>query len=139
MILTLKITLLSGFYARANWEGVIEIESASSLYDLHSAIQNTLDFDNDHMYGFFISRTTRSRARVTLDDGSEDTYGSGIGNLFPLPRGKNLYYLFDYGDSWLFKIARATRANHEIDPHITYPRLISETGERPVQYPVEDE
>ena len=139
MILTLKVTLLSGAYATGKWEGVIEIHSSSLLEELHSAIQDALGFDNDHLYEFFIARTERSRERVSFDDENGGLYDSTIGSLYPLPERRNLYYLFDYGDHWLFKVARVTKANHATNPHLTYPRLARETGEKPEQYPAHDE
>ena len=64
MIWTLKIKLLFGLYAEDSWEGTLEIDGASTLDDLHNAIQRAVDFDNDHLYEFYISRTERSRDRM---------------------------------------------------------------------------
>ena len=66
MTLAFKITMLSGAYATGKWEGVIEIDSAALLDDVHLAIQDALNFDNDHMYEFFTAKTERSRQRVAL-------------------------------------------------------------------------
>lgn len=138
MIFTLKVAL---FYATENgqWEGVIEIDSSASLEDLHLAIQDAVGFDNDHLYEFFIARTERSRDRVRFDEEDGGVYDSTIESLYPLPDRKHLYYLFDYGDSWLFKIARIGKKHQEADPRLTYPRVVRETGERPIQYPVLEE
>ena len=139
MILKLKVTLLFGAYATNKWEGVIEIDSSSLLEDLHFAIQDAVGFDNDHMYEFFTARTERSREKVSFDDENGRVYESTIESLYPLPERRNLYYLFDYADHWFFKVARAGKANHEIDPKLTYPRLALETGTKPVQYPAYDD
>lgn len=138
-ILTLKLALQFGAYSCGKWEGVIEIDSSSVLEDLHFAIQDAIAFDNDHMYEFFIARTERSRDRISFDDENGGLYEPTIESLYPLPERRNLYYLFDYGDHWLFKITRINKAKHEADPHVTYPRLILETGTRPEQYPSLDE
>jgi hypothetical protein len=139
MILALKIVLLFGANATGKWEGVIEIDSSSSLEDLHFAIQSAVGFDDDHLYEFFIARTDRSRQRVTFDDENGELYERTIESVFPLPKGHHLYYLFDYGDDWTFKISRAKTRAAESSPDITYPRLILENGERPCQYPSFDD
>ena len=144
MIISLKVTLLSGAYATSKWECVIEIDSESSIEDLHLAIQSTLNFDNDHLYEFFTAKTERSRQRVAFDDENGGLYERTIESLYPLPKGHHLYYLFDYGDDWLFSIskakvvaAKAVAVKPEIDP--VFPRLIFESGERPEQYPSMDD
>ena len=55
MIWILKAELLFGAYAEEAWEGTIEIESSSTLDDLHFALLDSLNFDNDHMYRTFRS------------------------------------------------------------------------------------
>ena len=70
MLQALKVKLMSGSYANGAWEGVIEIHSSSTLEELHLAIQKATNFDNDHMYQFYIARTERSRERVSFDDES---------------------------------------------------------------------
>jgi hypothetical protein len=138
MILTLKVALLSGVNAAGKWEGVIEIHSSSLLEDLHLAIQAAVGFDNDHLYEFFVARTERSRERVSLNDENGGLYDATIGSLYPLPDRQHLYYLFDYGDYWIFRITRTNKAHQETDPHVTYPRLTHETGKQPEQYPAEE-
>ncbi len=61
MIVTLKISLGFGLYAKEGWQCVMEIDSASTLEDLHLAIQYAVNFENDHLYEFYISRTARGR------------------------------------------------------------------------------
>ena len=140
MILTLTVTLLSGAYATGKWQGVIEIHPSSSLEALHLAIQDALGFDNDHLYEFFIARTERSRDRVSFDDENGGLYDSTIESLFPLPDRRHLYYLFDYGDCWVFRVARiAAKAHQKANPRLKHPRLAQETGEKPEQYPAQDE
>ena len=135
MIIVIKVKLLVGTDTNRIWEGMIEIQSSSTLEDFHSAIQNALSFDNDHLYEFFIARNERSRERVSFDDENGELYNTTIGSLFPLPHGRHLYYLFDYGDNWLFKITKTKNNPKATEAHVTYPRLIHETGDRPEQYP----
>ncbi|MBV5296893.1 MAG: hypothetical protein JZU64_01850 [Rhodoferax sp.] len=139
MILTLKIKLQGGSYASADWEGLIEIDAADTLEDLHFAIQKAVKFGNDHLYEFRIGRTERSGNRQVFDDETGNVYEQTIGGLYPLPDKQSLYYYFDYGDSWLFKISKTRKAEHEPLQGVEYPRLIEETGKKPEQYPAYDE
>jgi len=133
--LTLKTTLLRGRYAFDRWEGLFEVDSESSLEDVHAFLQDTLNFDDDHRFMFFVARTEHSRERLTFDEEDAGVYNTTIASVFPLPKKKQLYYLFDYGDHWLFKIARARRTSSEPAPMVKYPRLLHELGTRPRQHP----
>jgi len=138
MILTLKIELIFGTYAEDNWSGIIEIDSASTLDKLHFAIQKAVKFDNDHMYEFYISRTERSRDRTVFDYENGDIYNLTLEKLYPLPERRSFYYMFDYGDCWLFKIVKMRKIPQNPVPRVKYPRLISETGKKPEQYPSDE-
>ena len=135
MTIAFKIKLLLGAYATGKWEGVIEIESSAVLDDVHLAIQSALNFDNDHMYEFFTARTERSRQRSTFDNENDETLERTFDSLFPLPKGHRLYYLFDYGDHWLFSITNVKSAVTGSESNEAIPRLVSEDGEKPEQYP----
>ncbi|NEX18800.1 plasmid pRiA4b ORF-3 family protein [Thiorhodococcus mannitoliphagus] len=132
MIWTLDIKLIRGRWATGDWSATIAIDAAATLDDLHLFIQRTLDFDNDHLSDFFVARTPTSakRTRCRFDATLED--------LFPLPKGHKLFYLFDYGDNWLFQIGRTRKKPFEPEPDSEYLRLISEQGEKPRQYPAFD-
>ena len=49
MIITLKTTLIRGRYCNGDWTANIELEESSTLEDLHHAIQEAVDFENDHL------------------------------------------------------------------------------------------
>ena len=59
MIWTLKVELLFGTYAEEEWDGLIELESSSTLEELHFSIIDAVNFENDHLYEFYVSRTER--------------------------------------------------------------------------------
>lgn len=139
MIYTLKIKLVFGLYAEDRWEGILEIDSSSTLDELHEAIQNVVKFDNDHLYEFYISRTERSRERIRFDDENGEIYTKTMGNIFPLDKNKKLFYMFDYGDSWLFQVSLSRKKSFPEEPGIKYPRLVNELGKKPEQYPNWDE
>jgi hypothetical protein len=88
MIWILKVELLFGTYAEDNWSGLIEIESSSTLEDLHFAIIDAVNFANDHLYEFYISRTERSRVRLRFSEESGKIYNTTLESLYPLEKGK---------------------------------------------------
>lgn len=135
MIWTVKIVLLNGLYATSPCTHVIEMDSGTTLEDLHLVIQQALHFGNDHLYAFFIARTPRGRDRIRYDDENGDLYGTKLADLFPLPKGRKLFYYFDYGDCWVFEVSRTRKAPFAPRPGIRYPSLIETIGENPQQYP----
>jgi hypothetical protein len=139
MIWTLKVELLFGAYAEAECIRVIEIDSSSALEDLHLAIQNAVDFDNDHLYEFYIARTERGRNRIRFDDENGGIYDVTLEQLYPLEKGGKLFYLFDYGDHWLFKITKSRKKPQEPVQGVEYPRVVETIGPNPEQYPVFEE
>ncbi len=148
MIFTLKVTLLGGMYAESECIRTIEIDSSSTLENLHLAILHAVGFDNDHLYEFYVSRTERSRDRQRFtnfdgydeeeeEDGNSDE--ETLESLFPLEKGKNLYYLFDFGDSWRFKITKSRKRPTEPEKGVRYPQIVESIGNDPEQYPSFDE
>ena len=91
MIFTLKVTLLHGWNSPDKWEATLEIDSMSPLDELHFAIQDVLEFDDDHLYEFFIARTAYSRDRRSFDD------ENGVDNVKCMENLENNYLNFlDY-------------------------------------------
>ena len=139
MIWILKVELYFGAYVEEPWEGDFEIEATSTLEDLHFAINKTIDFDDDHMYEFYISRTVSSRNKIRFDDENEEIYDRALESLYPLKKGMKLFYLFDYGDSWLFKITKSRKKPCIPVEGIEYPKLLKSIGTIPKQYPNYDD
>lgn len=134
MIWTLEIKLFQ-YDNENNWKVLVEIDSMSTLEELHYLIQYAVNFDNDHLYEFYISKTERSRDRIRFDDENEKIYSATLESIYPLEKGKKLYYLFDYGDSWLFIITKSRKKPQEALDDVEYPRIINEEGNKPDQYP----
>lgn len=139
MIATLKVTLVRGLYCEDDWTANIELDEASTLTELHDAIQMAVGFENDHSFSFFLSRTDRSRTREYFHDDDESIDTKTVKNMFPLPEKQSLYYLFDWGDEWVFKISKTRKSPQQALPGVTYPRVESELGTKPVQYPSDDD
>ena len=140
MIWTLKVTCIFGLYLEEECVRVIEVDSRSSLMDLHDAIQDAVDFDQDHLFEFFAGRHWRNR-KVKFEDSLEwedmfDTYASlSLEDIYPLEKGLKLYYHFDFGDDWYFEITRSRKKPTDPEPGVKYPRAVERIGPNPDQYP----
>jgi hypothetical protein len=135
MIITLKITLIRALYYKNEWSANIEIDESSTLEDLHYAIQDAVEFENDHLYCFFISRTDRSRGRTMFDPEDGQVLPKKLKDMFPLPPRQCFFYLFDWGDEWIFKISPSRKRPHEPVKGAKYPRVQNQSGVKLVQYP----
>jgi hypothetical protein len=143
MIYTLTIDCVDGLYLADECVRVIEIDERASLADLHYAIQKAVDFDNDHLYEFYVGRHPRNR-KITFADPT-DTEGWDkalskviLNQVYPLPEGLKLYYLFDFGDCWRFQIKKSRKIKAQ-ESGVSYPRVIERQGPNPVQYPTYEE
>ncbi len=135
MIWTLRVHLVFGPHATRKCVRALEMESSATLGELHTAIQDAVGFDNDHLYEFFVAKSDTSRDRLRFDDENGRIHTTSLEDLYPLEKGKKLYYLFDYGDNWLFRIAMSRKKPHPPEKGLKYPRLVEEIGSDPEQYP----
>ena len=120
------------------WSADIEFNDLSTLDQVHDAIQSAVDFDDDHLYEFFVARTERSRPTKRYECDNKSLRDTRIRDVFPLPPKHHLYYLFDYGDSWVFRISRSRKQPQTPVAGTEYPRVVSESGEKPMQYDLGD-
>jgi len=141
MIWNLQIKLLEGAWADGDWQATVALDEATTLEDLHGLIQRVVGFDNDHLYSFFVARTPRSWDRVVYDEEEEANvpWEVPLNSLFPLAKHRKLFYLFDYGDNWVFQVSRTRHKPYEAEPGAEYPKVIAEQGDKPVQYPALEE
>ena len=112
------------------WSKTIEVKEDFSLRKLHRYIQKLVDFDDDHLYEFYVGRNPRNRAYSIPEE-------TKLNEIYPL-KGKKLYYLFDFGDNWLFEIKKSRKKKTE-DKESNYPALIESSGINPDQYPEYEE
>lgn len=68
-----------------------------------------MQFSDDHMYMFYVARTPRSRDRIDFDNEDGSLEQTTLTEIFPLAKGRKLFYWFDFGDDWKFSFER-TRA-----------------------------
>lgn len=136
------IKCVYGMYLQHPYERTVEIESDTTLNQLHYLIQTLTDFDNDHCYDFFVGKTPRD-VRNSLGQGEDYTPASiklkkiALDQVLPLPKGQKLFYWFDFGDDWKFEIT--LKGTHEKATGVKYPRVIAQKGTKPEQYPEMDE
>jgi hypothetical protein len=141
-IFTLTIKLIFGEVDEA-WERVIEISEDATLSELHLFIQKIIEFDNDHMYEFYAGRNWRNRKIQYTEEGATPIEDNEFGeillkDIYPLPSGLKLYYLFDFGDNWTFEIKKSRKKEY-VKEGIKYPRAIGSHGANPEQYPSGEE
>ena len=134
MTIVIKIQLLAGLYATSDWSCDIEVEESISLVDLHNEIQRVVNFENDHLYTFFISRRAFGSERTNLDD-EEHPVECKLSDLFPLPKNRKLFYWFDFGDDWIFQISKSRKKPKKVNDGLHSSTIISESGNKPEQYP----
>jgi len=139
MITTLKITLMRGRYYEADWAANIELDDSSTFAEIHDAIQKAVGFDNDHGFSFFFSRSDRSRNGEYIDDDDELIDTRTVKDIFPPPKKQSLFYLFDWGDAWVFRVTKTRKGLQQALPGVAYPRVESESGIKPDQYPSDED
>jgi hypothetical protein len=111
----------------------IKLSHKHSLHYLHLAIQEAFDFDNDHLYAFFMDGKRYSRNAFHTPDGDEGPFADEaiIGEL-GLYKGQKILYFFDYGDSWEFKVQLLKIDEDEV--FNGEPVIVETKGEAPPQY-----
>jgi len=143
-LLRLKVSLA---WDRKVWR-MIESPDDATLEDVHLAIQDAFNWDNDHLYAFYLSGHTRDHM-TRVDGPFMDPTGLFGGETdYPaadevtlaaleLRLKQRFLYLFDFGDQLEHDIEVA-----EILPLPptggVEPRVLASQGEAPPQYPTWD-
>jgi hypothetical protein len=144
---TFRVRILGGGYAPPNAPQIwreIELASNQTLADLGEAIPDAFDFDDPHLWAFFLSgKPWDERTEYALDPEPNLLGGRRPKSADRLPiretPGKEFLYIFDFGDEWHFGV-KLTRTSDRLEPGARYPRIVARHGESPPQYPdLEDE
>lgn len=128
----ISVSLYTGCYRH------IQIPGSSTLWDLHSAILDAFQFDDDHAHAFFMDNINWSARdcyfAAGVDDSDRMTDDYRLREL-GLYKGKQFKYIFDFGDEWTFqcKVLRL------LDKKTDVPIIIRSKGEAPKQYEGWDE
>ena len=142
-LFSLKVSIAPKIYR------TIHIRGTASLEKLAEAITRYYGFCFDHAFGFYnnidnyYDSTEIYTIFADMDGGKGDSEGEGksvrktkVSQVFN--KGKEMLFLFDYGDTWLFHILCLDDAI-VLKPRKRYPKLIEEKGLAPEQYPDYDE
>ncbi|KMQ50383.1 hypothetical protein CHISP_2746 [Chitinispirillum alkaliphilum] len=123
---------------------IIELNGKNSLYQLHLSIQGAFDWDNNHMFSFYLGKDEYDRE----NEYTANPLGEHIISTFSEPtksasdtqiRDLNLYlgreftYLFDYGDQILHKV-KVVDIRESESSELNRNKVISKTGKAPEQY-----
>jgi hypothetical protein len=136
-ILTLRIKLSGWREGALSWSSTIEMPAEATLAELHYTVQELVNFDDDHLYEFYVGPNWR-KAKVEFGEPGSPLDAGGQGDvklaaIFPLPKGFKLYYHFDFGDDWIFEIKSGAPIK-PANPRAKYPRIVEKKGRRPSQY-----
>ncbi len=114
----------------------IELLERQTLHDLHSAIQDAFELDDEHLYAFYLNNRpfdklfnyegpgTKRETRRT-----EDTSLAAL----ELKQNKRFLYLFDFGDELRHEVRVLRRGARQSEA--SYPRIVASHGKAPEQYP----
>lgn len=127
----------------------IAIRGSQTLDDLHWAIFDAFDREEEHPYCFYVPPPGETGEEALqyavryfdpevydLAVGAKDAGRAVIGRLGLRP-GQVIYYEFDFGDQWWHKIV--LESVEKAVAGVRYPRVLERHGESPPQYPWDDE
>ena len=106
-----------------------------TLHDLHRMIQKAFEFDNDHLYAFYVGHGMMQETYVIDDavtNGDELSADETELGMLELRKGQSFSYLFDFGDMWWFDI----RVLGMKAGRIQAPEITKAVGKAPEQYPM---
>jgi len=119
----------------------VALRGDQTLADLHLALQDAFEWDDDHLYAFWldgeywshqaIEFSHPAHARELRSDPETRSAAVRLGDL-ALEPGQKIAYVFDFGGEWRVEL---TVAGVVADDGGAYPRLLESTGEAPPQYP----
>ncbi|HCS11171.1 MAG TPA: hypothetical protein DIV40_06925 [Clostridiales bacterium] len=126
-VYTFKVSLSKNIWRK------IRMSYKNTFEDLHLAIQEVFNFDNDHLYEFYIGGSRRTAKIIYTGnpyDGVEDDTYIGEAGIYT---GQKIKYIFDFGDHWEFDII-VISIDKDV-PIPVKPEIIESKGESPEQYP----
>jgi hypothetical protein len=113
---------------------VIRCLPEHTFEDLHLAIQEAFDFDNDHLYSFYLDGKRYSNHRINAPYSEEPPFTDEVClGSYRLINKQRILYLFDYGDCWEFDIVLDVKS--EVGVKLENPEITKSVGEAPEQYP----
>ena len=111
----------------------IRISGKCSLWDLHCAIIDAFEFDDDHAHAFFMDNVKWSDRdsyyTEAIGEGRPTTEKTRIGSV-GLYKGMAFKYVFDFGDEWVFQCKVLKVETGDSGEAV----VIKSKGEAPSQY-----
>ena len=112
----------------------IQISQKASLLQLHEAILEAFEFEDDHAHAFFMDNRIWSQYDAYYSmkmDGADRLTKSRKLEKLNLKKGSQFKYVFDFGDEWRFQC----KVLRELEEDTKTPLVIRSVGESPEQYP----
>ncbi|MDF0728241.1 plasmid pRiA4b ORF-3 family protein [Cytobacillus sp. S13-E01] len=131
-IYTFRVSLSSGV-----WRKVV-LSGKHTMEHLHYMIINSFDFDDDHLYSFFMDGKKWSNDCITSPHDFDEHPKSNkvqIGGL-GLVSGQRFLYLYDFGDEWSFIVEMDSIRETVSEPFQPYVK--ESKGKAPDQYGEEE-
>lgn len=137
-IFNITIVCVDGAYLAEEYRCVLQVPVDSTLGDLASLILGMVNFDDDHLSEFYVANGLRGKKTWFTADGEWDEDDSRmwdvvLSEIFPLPKHKKLFYIYDFGDSWYFQITKKGKEMPALQD-VEYPCIVEEKGLKPEQY-----
>lgn len=110
----------------------VELLESQSLHHLHKVIQRAFEWDDDHLYAFFMTNKAWDNGGAFGGPHSDMPPASRVqlGQLALRPKRKFLY-IFDVGDELRHEITVVRQGTTE--EGVKYPRILESQGEAPPQ------
>ncbi len=127
-IYTFKVSL-----SKSIWRKVI-LSAQHTMEDLNNIILRAYQFDEDHLYSFFMDGRKWSDDCIASphDNGSHPNAARVKIGAVGLQPGQRILYLYDYGDEWCFDVE--VEKIEEKSQQIVRPYVREEKGAAPPQY-----
>ena len=125
---TFKVSLSKNLWRKIN------LSYKHTFGDLHNAIQEAFEFDNDHLYAFFIGGNRRTGKGIYCEYADHEGLIAETTTIesLNLYKGERFLYLFDFGDEWEFNLELMETDGEAPVP--LKPMIIESKGKSPQQY-----
>ncbi|GAA4058985.1 plasmid pRiA4b ORF-3 family protein [Amphibacillus indicireducens] len=118
---------------QSTWRTVV-LSGDNTMDDLHHIIIKAYQFDDDHLYSFFMDGQKWSEDSIVspLDYSSQSIATEVMIGSVGMHVGQQFMYLYDYGDEWTFNVTVMGIEEGETKP--IKPYISAEKGKAPEQY-----